>query len=155
VTKINPSDWDGVAASKVRDFVLAEMSAAGSVGDWETQQVLADLAYAIADPVVRAETLGQLLVMPNHQLHQEIAWEIQQGRFASCLPYIRQMLESKFAILEYTCSEHAAITKWFSHALAKIGTHEAIRMIEEFSNSDDPEIAMEMKYRLGRLARSR
>lgn len=153
MTEINPSDWEGVDATKVRDFVLAEMTAAGSVGDWETQQVLADLAYAIADPVVRAETLGKLLVMPNHQHHQEIAWEIQQGRYVSCLPYIRHMLESRFEILEYTCSEHDAITKWFSHALASIGTPEAIRMIEEFSNSEDPEIAAGMKYRLSRLAR--
>jgi hypothetical protein len=145
-----PNDWDGVDSEKVRDFVLTEMPRA--VGDWRTQAAIFDIACTISDSDVRAEALSKLLVMPGHGHHQEITREIQLARYAYSVPYIRQMLESRFIFLQYTCSEHGVIAKWFGHALADIGTTEALAMIEEFTRSDDPEIADEMKYRLERLA---
>jgi len=131
------------------------MPRAGSVGDWESQAELFDMTCAIVDPSVRADTLNQLLVMRGHELHQEVTREIQLGRYPSSVPFIRQMLESRFAILDYHYSEQQVIAKWFSHALADINTPEAIQMIDEFSESEDPGIASEMKYRLSQLAAQR
>lgn len=155
MTEINADDWEGVEDSKVRDFVLASMPRAGRAGDWQSQELLFDMTCTMADAAVRAETLSKLLVMPEHELHQQIAWEIQQSGYAYSLPYIRQLLESDLSMLAYTSSEPAVIAKWFSHALASIGTPEAVQMIEEFANSGKPGIAEEMKYRLNKLGKSR
>jgi len=144
--------WEGASSETIRDFVLAEMPQAGAVGDWETQAEIFDMACAIADPAVRGETIGKLLLMPGHEHHQEAARLIQDEQLAHSLPYIRQMLESRFASLENSSSEPAAIAKWFSHALASIGTPDAIQMIREFAGSAHPDIAKEMAYRLKRLS---
>lgn len=54
-------------------------------------------------------------------------------------------------IIPHTNSEQGVIAKWFSHALASIGTPEAIELIKEFAKCDDAGIAEEMNYRLRRL----
>ena len=141
----------GITADGVKDFVLREMHVAIEGRDWEAWQALLGVTYAIADHQVKADVLNSLLVMPGHTLHQEATMEIQQLRSSSSVPYIRRMLESNFETLEYTCSEHETIAKWFSHALAKINTPESIAVIREFSVFGNEGIAREMKYRLERI----
>jgi len=53
--------------------------------------------------------------------------------------------------LNIQASEDAAIAKWFSHALADIGTNEAIQVIQKFANSSNQDVANEMEYRLKRI----
>jgi HEAT repeat protein len=133
------------------EFILAEMARAIESDDWSEQELLVTEAENIPDAEVSAETLNKLLVTPGHQHHQGITRAIQKLGNPSSIPYIRKMLDSKFEALEYTCSEHAVIAKWFSHALADINTAESIQMIREYANSDDPGLAEEMNYRLGKL----
>jgi hypothetical protein len=140
----------GITGDTVKQFILREMSTAIAEQDWEAWYTLFGLVRTIADPNTRADALNCLLVMPGHELHQEIARAIQELRDPSSVPYIRQMLVDDFAMLEYTCSDATVIAKWFSHALADINTPEAIALIEEFSRSGNPGIAEEMAYRLKR-----
>jgi hypothetical protein len=142
----------GASASTIGDYILNEMPIAISEGDWSAQHTLAAIASSVEATEERARILNQLLVMPGHSAHQEVTFEIQKTRSPSSVPFIRRMLESEFADLAYTCSEPQTIAKWFSHALAKIGTPEALAMIHEFSRSSNTGIAAEMTYRLDRLA---
>lgn len=109
------------------------------------------MTCATVDQEAKADILNNLLLMPGHQLHQEITREIQRMRSPSSIPHIRQVLERRLDFLQYTNSEQSTIAKWFSHALASIGTPEAIQLIKEFAQCDDIGIAEEMNYRLRQL----
>ena len=95
--------------------------------------------------------LNQLLLIPQHRSHQHIGRTLQHLKSPPSVPYIRKTLESNFDYLEYTCSESDAIAKWFSWALAEIGTQEAIGVIKDFSTSEDEGIRNEMQYRLKKI----
>jgi hypothetical protein len=142
----------GVTPETVKCYLLSEMAISISGGHWEACCTLLAMARTIENPKVKADVLNDLLVMPGHELHQELTLEIQRLKSASSVPYIRSVLEGGFDFLAYTCSEDEVIAKWFSHALAKIGTPEAIEVIKEFSVAGNAEIAKEMRYRLGKLA---
>jgi len=142
----------GITPQTVKRYVLHEMAIANDSGDWEASYTLLAMARAIEAPEVKADVLNCLLVMPGHKLHQEVTMEIQTLKRPSSVPYIRSILEGGFDFLAYTSSEDEVIAKWFSHALAKIGTPESIAVIKEFSAADNAEIAKEMSYRLEKLA---
>lgn len=135
----------------IKQEVLAAMVAAIANDDWPASCDALHRARSVVDPEVRADILNNLLLMPGHKLHQEVSREIQSLRAPSSVPYIRRVLAGGFDMFEYTCSEPGVIAKWFSHALANIGTPEAIAVIEEFAGSKDREVADEMAYRLRRL----
>ncbi|MGK5024520.1 HEAT repeat domain-containing protein [Janthinobacterium sp. RB2R34] len=119
--------------------------------DWESQSRLIEMSNAIEGPKGQTEVLNRLLVMPGHQLHQEVAMRIQQLGSDRSVPFIRSVLERGFGYLQYTCSEDETIAKWFSHALARIGTPGAIDLIKEYASSSNHGIAKEMQYRLEKL----
>ncbi|MBB3120119.1 hypothetical protein [Pseudoduganella violacea] len=54
-------------------------------------------------------------------------------------------------MFDYTSSEPEVIAKWFSHALADIGTADAIALIRKFAGSPNAGVAKEMMYRLEKL----
>jgi hypothetical protein len=139
----------------VKDFVLAEMAAARQREDWEGQEAVVEFTRLLRDPMAKSEALNELLVMPNHEVHQQIAMEIQNLRDPSSVPFIRQVLETRFEFLQYTCSEQSVIAKWFSHALAEINSPESIDLIREFAHSNDQGIAAEMTYRLSQIGNRR
>ena len=97
------------------------------------------------------DELNTLLLEPNHRSHQEITKTIQDLKNPKSVPFIKEVLESKFEYLEYTCSCSDAIAKWFSWALYSIGTNDAIDLIEEYTNSKDDGIRNEMIYRLNKV----
>ena len=138
-------------ASTIKDKVLRKMATAIAKRNWEATYDLLALARTIQEPEQRVDVFNNLLLMPGHELHQEVTREIQMLRSPSSIPYIRQVLAGGFPMLEYTCSEPGVIAKWFSHALADINTPEAISVIREFAGSSDPGVAEEMAYRLKRL----
>ena len=141
----------GIEEASIKDFVLEEMRAASTDGDWDACLALLSLARGIADPQRKAEVLNSMLVMPEHRIHQEVTMEIQRLAHHSSVPYIRKILESNFETLAYTCSDDEVLAKWFSHALAKIGTPESISLIREFAASANSGIAHEMRYRLAKV----
>jgi hypothetical protein len=141
----------GISTCTVKDYVLAEMAVASNENQWKTWITLLSIVRNIDDPHIKADTLNHLLVMPEHQIHQEVTMEIQALKHPSSVPYIRSMLESEFRILDYSCSEPEAIAKWFSHALASINTPEAIAVIQEYVQSRCAAVASEMAYRLSQI----
>ena len=132
-------------------YLAKEMSVAISEQDWNAWQTLFEMACSIDSYDVKAAALNELLLMPGHNLHQEITREIQLFAHPSSVTAIRKILEQGFSMFEYTCSEDSVIAKWFSHALAGIGTSEAIEVIKQFAQSSNEEVASEMKYRLEKI----
>lgn len=97
------------------------------------------------------DVLHKLLLNPNHLSHQYILLKLQKLANPKSVPFIRKALETNFDYIPYTGSDLDAIAKWFSWALASIGTDEAIDLIREYSNSEDEDIRKEMSYRLKRI----
>jgi hypothetical protein len=136
----------------VRNEIIAGMIIANKTQDWAAWERLFDATCSIQDPALKADVLHHLLVMPGHEFHQHVTMEIQQMKSPSSILYIRAVLADGFAFLAYTCSEDEAIAKWFSHALASIGTPEAIALIKEFAATGNAGVAREMSYRLRQSA---
>lgn len=141
----------GISEHTVKDYILGEMASAIQSRHWQAWYTLFAMACATVDQELKANILNNLLLMPGHELHQEITREIQSLGSPSSIPYIRQVLERRLDFLQYTNSEQRAIASWFSHALASIGTPESIELIKEFAKCDDVGIAEEMNYRLRQL----
>lgn len=137
--------------STINNHILAQMAAAIAAVDWDAQEAVVELACGIDDVDLKAAALNGLLAMPGHELHQQVTMEIQRLKSASSVPIIEAVLEGGFDYLQYTCSEDEVIAKWFSHALASIGTPEAIALIRKFAASENAGIASEMQYRLERI----
>ncbi|ATS23516.1 hypothetical protein PK69_00540 [Xanthomonas phaseoli pv. phaseoli] len=138
-------------SAAIKEEVLREMATAIANNDWQATYDLFSLAQSIPDLEQKVDVFNRLLVMPGHELHQEVTREIQLLRSPSSVTYIRQVLANGFQTFQYTCSEPGVIAKWFSHALADIDTPQSIAVIEEFAKCSDPEIAEEMTYRLRRI----
>lgn len=100
------------------------------------------------------DLLNELLVNTEHHQHQMIAKTLQHVKSPSTIPFVKRALDSNFDYLEYTCSDHDAIAKWFSWLLFSINTKEAISLIEEYSKSPNKDIRNEMIYRLDKVKSS-
>ena len=97
------------------------------------------------------DLLHELVVTPGHHVHQEVAFEIQQRADPTSLPVVTRILDTGFEYLAYTCSKDRTIAKWFGHILTRIGTPEAVAMVQVYARSDNSGIAEEMQYRLRRI----
>lgn len=120
--------------------------------DADMLEFVADLAFKIENQEIRVSALNQLLLLDGHYQHQMITKELQDIAHPSSVAIIAKVLEQSFKRFEYTASGDGVIAKWFSHALADIGTEEAIALIRHYAQSENKEIAQEMKYRLRRIA---
>ena len=96
------------------------------------------------------ETLNGLVLSPGHRQHQAVVKRLQSVASPSSIPVLRQALASGFDLYDYTCSDDEVIAKWFSWALFAIGTKEAKAVLTESAQSDNPDVAKEMKYRLAK-----
>lgn len=141
----------GIPAATVGEFVVREMAVAIASQDWNLWTVVLCMTCDIEDAAVKADTLGRLLLMRGHRVHQEVAMEIQQLGHPSSVAVIRQILERGFDDFAYTGSGHETIAKWFSHALRAIGTPQAVDLLREFTHSRDAGLAAGMIYRLSRM----
>jgi LL-diaminopimelate aminotransferase len=112
-------------------------------------KVIVGATLAVAQNVI--QQYNRLVLDTNHKKHQEIVKKIQHLKHPSSVPFLRKALENGFEIYQYTCSDDDVIAKWFSHALAAIGTDEAIQVIKDFSASENELIAKEMQYRLAKI----
>ena len=118
------------------------------------QNQIDKVVYLIEPSFLDSETisiLNELLTDPNHRSHQRVIWLLQKAKSPSTVPYIKRALETNFDYLEYTYSESGVIAKWFSWALAEIGTEQAILLMKEYTNSPDEGIKNQMLYRLNKI----
>lgn len=120
--------------------------------DADMLEFVADLAFKIENQEIRVSVLNQLLLLDGHYQHQMITKELQNIAHPSSVAIVAKVLEQSFKRFEYTASADGAIAKWFSHALADIGTEEAMALLKLYAQSENEEIAQEMKYRLRRIA---
>jgi HEAT repeat protein len=122
-------------------------------GDVDKIETLVYLIYDSDQKVACRELLQELLLLRFHRSHQRVVFTLQALRDPRSVPILRQALAMPFDHLaDYPC-ESEVIAKWFSHALADIGTPEAIQVLREFAQSPDPGIRAEMQYRLTKLSR--
>jgi hypothetical protein len=97
------------------------------------------------------DLLHELLLSDRHHQHQLVTRCIQNARDPRSVEVIQRVLQRGFEPFAYTCSDDAVIAKWFSHALADIGTRKAIQVIHEYAGSPNQEVAQEMRYRIFRM----
>jgi hypothetical protein len=133
------------------DFIIFEIKKALKSDEKEMLDHLVRLIYFCENKAPFTDILNELLIQPNHRSHQVATKLIQEIKSPSSIPFIKKVLETGFDYLQYTCSESEVIAKWFSHALASIGTEEAINCIRKFAQSTDEGIKKEMNYRLDKL----
>jgi hypothetical protein len=107
-----------------------------------------DLMYLSGIDEEFVDVLNELLLNPHHHRHQFVVRCIQNIKHTSSVPFLKKALAMGFDSLAYTGSESATIAKWFSWALAAIGTQEAKDVLTEFAKSTDEGIQKEMRYRL-------
>ncbi|ENW03768.1 hypothetical protein [Acinetobacter beijerinckii] len=101
---------------------------------------------------IKVTALNEFLLLDGHFSHQMIRKELQDIGHPSSVVIIFKILEQDFKRFKYTASDDGAIAKWFSHALADIGTDEAFELLRKYAKSENREIANEMQYRLRRIA---
>ncbi|WFW64381.1 hypothetical protein NFJ77_19995 [Escherichia coli] len=135
-------------SQSVRDVV--QEAIAGQ--DYERINTVTEQLLLANNPRFHLDALNLLLVTSGHYHHQEVAMKLQQIGDPSTIPYVRQVFAHGFDYLDYTCSDSGAIAKWFSHLLWKIGTPEALALIQEYTSHSDEGIRKEMLYRLKRIA---
>jgi HEAT repeat protein len=140
----------GIAELSARTFLVSELLIASEANDSDAGDTLFELACQLSEPI-KLEILHALLLTPGHRFHQQTAKALQEIASPSSIPTLLAALENGFANFRYTGSDNVVIAKWFSHALAGIGTPEAIAVIERFAQSDNEGVSSEMKYRLKRL----
>ncbi|QED27228.1 hypothetical protein FRD01_08225 [Microvenator marinus] len=114
----------------------------------DTDDAIDDLLASTIDEFI--DIKNQLLISPDHQRHQAVARGLQRIGHPDSIPYIETVFEQGFDFLAYTCSDHDVIAKWFSWLLFDIGTPEARALLVKLSNSQNPDIAREMTYRLSK-----
>jgi HEAT repeat protein len=152
--EITPADFLQRFPVDVRtnaDYVINEIQKAIETKDADEMELVMQLIWFSDDYSKYTNLLNRLLLIPQHRSHQNITKTLQDIKSPTSVPYIRKALESNFDYLEYTFSESDAIAKWFSWALAEIGTPEAIGVIKDFSTSADEGIRNEMQYRLKKI----
>ncbi len=135
-------------SQSVRDVVQEAITGQ----DYERINTVTEQLLSANNPRFYLDVLNVLLVTSGHYHHQEVAMKLQQIGDPSTIPYVRQVFDQGFYYLDYTCSDSGAIAKWFSHLLWKIGTPEALALIQEYTSHSDEGIRKEMLYRLKRIA---
>jgi hypothetical protein len=133
------------------EILISKIEKAISKNDNESLQTLLEEFELVEMSAKFIPILNRLLLHKNHKKHQFITRCIQDLKSPTSISFIQKALETNFDYLQYTCSEEVVIAKWFSHALAKIGTKEAINLMKFYSKSENEGIKTEMMYRLNKI----
>ena len=93
----------------------------------------------------------QLLLEPWHTKYEDVIHCIQAIADPSSVPVIEQAITHKFPFLESYETGTRQFINQCGHALWSINTDEAYELIEKLTQSNDPIIQDEMKYRNARI----
>ncbi|MCU4577021.1 hypothetical protein KTJ34_06225 [Acinetobacter courvalinii] len=148
------SFWEAVnIADQNKVTYLLEIFERGvQQNETDTLEFVVDVAFKIENLEIRASALNHLLLLDGHDQHQMITKELQGLAHPSSVAIIARILEQDFKRFEYTASDDGVIAKWFSHALADIGTLDAMAVLKRYAQSQNQDIAQEMQYRLRKIA---
>lgn len=134
-----------------RNYIISEVEKAIPTSNTSEIEYAVTLILLSGKHSELIDLLHKLLLNPNHYSHQAIVKSLQDLKNPKSIPFIEKVLKTNFDYLAYTASDSDAIAKWFSWALASIGTDEAIEVIRKYSNSQDQGIKEEMLYRLKKI----
>ncbi|MCU0325676.1 MAG: HEAT repeat domain-containing protein [Spirosomaceae bacterium] len=110
-----------------------------------------ELYWEFEEKILLENEFNQLIITPNHDQYQYLLKYLQdQLKYPSSVKFLDEVLSKGFEYMNHY-SEDGAKAKWFSHALASIGTPEAIDVLKKHAASDNDEIKVEMLYRLSRI----
>lgn len=112
---------------------------------------LLTILWAFDNPKEEIEILNKLLIAPWHKRHEDIIHAIQQIKNPESIPFIKKAIQQKFQyLIDYGTGERQFINQ-SGHALASIGTQEALDVIYELSKSTDFVLKDEMLYRISKI----
>lgn len=146
--------WDKVDIADERklSYLIDLFHTAIQENDEDTAELLIGVVFRLDNQSIKVAALNEFLLRDGHFSHQMIAKELQDIGHPSSVVIIAKILEQDFKRFEYTASDDGVIAKWFSHALADIGSAEAFELLRKYAKSENREIANEIQYRLRRIA---
>jgi hypothetical protein len=97
------------------------------------------------------DLVHQLILEPWHTQYENIVHDLQQRANVKSIPFIKKAMQNKYRHLESYGTGTRQFINQCGHALNQIGTKEAVDVIYELSNSDDPILKDEMLYRISRI----
>lgn len=95
--------------------------------------------------------MHRAILAPWHQSHEAIAHFLQAKEKPESVASLKQAMQKKFEYLESYGTGTRQFINQVGHALWSIGTDDAIAVIYELAESDDPLIRDEMLYRVSRI----
>lgn len=109
------------------------------------------ILYAVEENNDLIDLIHQLILEPWHSAYEELAHDLQSRKQPSSVPFLKEAMQKKYEYLESYGTGTRQFINQCGHALWSIGTEEAIATISALSQSDDPVIKDEMKYRLSQI----
>ena len=126
----------GVEQSNCGEILKANIVEYSAKEDWKTCCIFEDIAEKLDGTSEKEMLYFDLLNIQGHGLHQVILRDVQDSKSEKAIPHIEIMLSNGLRDFKHRSSEPDVIAKWVSHALASIGSKEAISLIEKFSKSE-------------------
>jgi hypothetical protein len=97
------------------------------------------------------DLIHTIILEPWHREYEELIHSLQNRKSPSSIPIIKEAMQQKYPYLESYGTGTRQFINQSGHALASIGTPQAIDTIVALSKSTDPVIKDEMLYRISRL----
>ena len=119
-----------------------------NAGDLEFGLVI---LYALEENNDMLDLLHQTLLEPWHREYEALAHELQRRKRPESIPFLKEAMQQKFPYPESYGTGTGQFINQCGHALWSIGTKEALDVIRELSQSDDPVLKDQMLYRLSRI----
>jgi|GEM_PF-2856343 hypothetical protein len=109
------------------------------------------ILYAVEENNDLIDLIHQLILEPWHREYEELAHDLQRRKQPESVPFLKEAMQKKYDYLESYGTGTRQFINQCGHALRSIGTEAAIEAIRTLSQSDDPVIKDEMRYRLSQI----
>ncbi|MGG9964219.1 hypothetical protein [Ferruginibacter sp. SUN106] len=139
----NKSQQSALVRNIFDDIIVSKNS--GEVEYWLTLLLIFEENDEFIDLV------HQLILEPWHTQYENIAHNLQRRANVKSIPFIKKAMQNKYKHLESYGTGTRQFINQCGHALRQIGTKEAVDVIYELSNADDPVLKDEMLYRISRI----
>lgn len=96
-----------------------------------------------------------LLTEPWHSMYEDMVHMLQEYEDPSSIPVLKQTMQMRFPYPESYGTGTRQLINQCGHALWSINTKEALDVIYELANSNDPILRDEMLYRISQIETNR